>query len=69
MDTGGVELFHAGLDRDHLGMFMFDLFAEVEAYIAWAREDYNTVKVKQNLWWMKPKSIPRRRTCGPSGSS
>ncbi len=68
-DNGAVESFHAGLARDYLNALVFDSFAEAEAYVAWAHEDYNTVKVKQNLWWMKPKSIPRRRTCGPSGSS
>ncbi len=53
-DNGVVESFHAGLERDYLRTLVFDSFAEAEAYLAWAREDYNTIKPKQRLRWMTP---------------
>jgi transposase InsO family protein len=53
-DNGVVESFHAGLERDYLRTLVFDSFTEAEAYLAWAREDYNTVKPKQRLRWMTP---------------
>jgi transposase InsO family protein len=53
-DNGVVESFHAGLERDYLRTLVFDSFAEAETYLAWAREDYNTIKPKQRLRWMTP---------------
>jgi hypothetical protein len=49
-----VESFHAGSERDYLRTLVFDSFAGAEAYLAWAREDYDTIKSKQRLRWMTP---------------
>lgn len=54
-DNGAVESFHAGLARDYLNALVFDSFAEAEAYVAWAREDYNTVEPMQRLKWRTPR--------------
>jgi len=54
-DNGVVESFHAGLARDYLNALVFDSFAEAEAYLAWAFEDYNGVKPMQRLGWRTPR--------------
>ena len=54
-DNGVIESFHAGLDRDYLGALVFDTFAEAEAFLAWAFEDYNGVKPMRRLRWRTPR--------------
>ena len=35
-----VESFHAGPGRDYVDALVFNMFAEAEAFLAWAFEDY-----------------------------
>lgn len=53
-DNGCVESLHAGLDRDYLKNLVFDSLAEARAYLAWAWNDYNTIKPMKRLGWKTP---------------
>ncbi|MEK6851239.1 MAG: IS3 family transposase [Candidatus Thermoplasmatota archaeon] len=61
-DNGVVESFHAGLARDYLNALVFDSFADAEAYVAWAFEDYNGVKPMQRLRWRTPREYHQEVT-------
>lgn len=61
-DNGVVESFHAGLVRDYLNALVFDSFGEAEAYLAWAHEDYNTVKPMHRLRWKTPEEYHEQVT-------
>lgn len=60
-ENGVVESLHAGLDRDYFRHVVFDTTAEAREYIAWAFEDYNTIKPQERLDWMTPNEYYEER--------
>lgn len=56
-----MESLHAGLDRDYFRHVVFDTTAEPREYIAWAFEDYNTIKPQKRLDWMTPNEYYEER--------
>lgn len=54
-DSGMVESFHAGLDRDCLDLHEFESKEDAARFLETACVDYNEDKPKERLGWKTPR--------------